>query len=186
MTLHRQLLLALVAVSSVAVPPTDAQEASFEEFERVGVVELTVAIERQSGWQFDRPPPTVTPGELVLRVDGVEVPVSSIDSPVSDGVEWQLLVYFDLALSSPELVRSSAELLGAAAENLTTLGAVEVVVAGPEPRRLLAAPSNPALVDEALSGLLREPGAGDRLMTIRSGLCQAGELMADEKRELAG
>jgi tetratricopeptide (TPR) repeat protein len=180
----RATLVPFLLLAGLAFALARAQQGEFAGIERVRVVELTAAIERQNGWQFEGPRQPVTPDQLELWIDGVEHSVASIET-LKSASNWKVIIYFDLVLSSAELVRASAETLGANAESLTALGPVEIVVSSPEPRVLLPASSDSVLVDEALSGLLWNSGTANQILDIRSRLRPAADLPDAERFGLA-
>ncbi len=90
---------------------------------------------------------------LQVLLDGApqEVVLTGPVAGMPDG--WRLVVYFDPALASPAGTRRAVAALSAAADRLTGVGSVEVVVADPLPEALLEASRDPDELREALAEL---------------------------------
>ena len=60
---------------------------------------------------------------------------------------WEIVLYFDLALSAPGTIHAATAALADQAQTLTRLGSVEVIVADPTPRILLPPTRNADQLD---------------------------------------
>jgi hypothetical protein len=120
--------------------------------ERLSVREVEVV--------FD--PPQLPPGRKRLSdlkpedlqvVDGGQVrPVTRLEAVAAGGASpWTIVIYFDLALARPETTFRAAVAAAERAPQLADLGAVDVVVAGPRPERLLSGSRDPARIQEVLA-----------------------------------
>ncbi len=165
------LVLALLATGSVLPVPGEGQEA-FEGYQQVRRVDVLVALERLDGWlRVDR----LLPQEFAIEdfevaLDGAAVDVHFVNESAAEAAAepWRVLIYFDLTLSGPALVASTAATLAGQAEDLVRRGPVEVVVADPAPRRLLAPTADAALLGETLAGLSLAPRGRDALTRVRA------------------
>ncbi|MGB6363128.1 MAG: VWA domain-containing protein, partial [Thermoanaerobaculia bacterium] len=81
--------------------------------------------------------------------------------------DWQVVVYFDAPLSTPEGLKIAARTLARQAESLITLGPVEVVLADPLPRLFLAASRSSTEVEEALKDVPLDSFAAGELAWLR-------------------
>jgi len=101
--------------------------------------------------------------DFTVTEDGVARPVLGFEA----GKPWRVVIYVDRVLSGTRTVRAAAGLLAAQAQGLAALGPVEVVVAEPEPRQVLASTLDPVEIDEALSRLLLTGDGRDDLRSLR-------------------
>jgi hypothetical protein len=154
------LLAVLLAPLGLAAPRADADLAvapppPFAEEMVVHEVALVADLSRQAA-----PPSLVS---LLVREDGQPRAVVKIESlapprvagrtAVRGAPPWDLVLYFDRLLADSETVGHAAIALAKAAPALTDAGAVQVVVADPAPRELLAATREPMLLEETLAAL---------------------------------
>ena len=109
-------------------------------------IELSVQILDRKG----EVPRAVKAEDLTVLEDGQLRPVVEL-APVSR--PWRTVLYFDRVLSSSRTLGAAAGALAQRAPELAALGTVEVIVAEPEPREILAATRDVKLIDEALSRL---------------------------------
>ncbi|HET7433450.1 MAG TPA: hypothetical protein VFN10_01920, partial [Thermoanaerobaculia bacterium] len=79
---------------------------------------------------------------------------------------WDIVIYVDYELSGRTTTRDALRALTAQAEKLTSYGNVELVVADPAPRRLLAPTSDPKALTEALTAASKI-NARSRLSQVR-------------------
>jgi hypothetical protein len=155
---RQQLALALLASVGGAAPrggpARPAAPPAYSEEMVVHEVELVVELPREAE------APALT--SLLVREDGeprtvVKVeplaPPAGAKAPAPGGHPWDVVLYFDRRLADSDAVGRAAISLAKVAETLTDLGAVEVVVADPVPRGLLAATREPMLLKESLAGL---------------------------------
>lgn len=109
-------------------------------------------------------PTTIAAGDLELYEAGR--PVEILALAPGPQAPPRITLYFDAVLAGPGTYRRGADALAAAADELTGLGEVEVVIADPEPRSVLVTGDGLALA-ERLGWL----GASDRgrqaLVTLR-------------------
>ena len=154
---RQQLALALLATVGLAAPRVGADRPAaphaYSEEMVVHEVELVVELPREVE------APALT--SLLVREDGEPRTVVKVE-PLAPSAEakarlgghpWDVVLYFDRWLADSDAVGRAAIALAKAAETLTDLGAVEVVVADPVPRDLLAATREPMLLKESLCGL---------------------------------
>ncbi len=142
-------------------PPVRAEE-------RVTAVDLLVGFETGKDGRPLAPPANLRLSELSVRLGGRAVPLVGLEPADGAGAEpWRLAVYFDLPLASSRTVRWAASVLAERAAELVELGAVEVVVADPEPGVVLAAGRDAELLDQALSGIFVRGRGEDRLVRRR-------------------
>jgi hypothetical protein len=94
------------------------------------------------------------PGDFQVLVDGQPRDVSRAE-PVSGGgaAPWTILVYVDRVLATPATAFSSTVALADHARDLSRLGTVEVVVAGPEPGTVLAPTPETGVIRDKLAAL---------------------------------
>lgn len=104
--------------------------------------------------------------ELSVVEDGAARRVLGV-GPVPAETPWRVVIWVDRVLSGSRTVRGAAGALAAQAPALVALGTVEVVVAEPEPRVVLAPTRDVRLVDEALSRLLLQGEGRDDLRLLR-------------------
>ncbi|MFL6195074.1 MAG: VWA domain-containing protein [Thermoanaerobaculia bacterium] len=136
---------------------------------------------------FDRKgeiPRTFQASDLAVRVDGQPRAVTSL-GPVPR--PWRVVVYVDRVLTGSRTLRAAAGSLAERAPELANLGTVEVVVAEPQPRVVLAPTKDIRSVDEALSKLwLTSEGRDDvRVLRQRFREDKAEEADASERAKAA-
>jgi hypothetical protein len=152
------LIAVLLAPLGLAAPRAGADLPAappYSEEMVVHEVELVVDLPRQA-----TAPSLVS---LLVREDGQPRTVVKIESlapprvagrtAVRGAPPWDLVLYFDRVLADSEAVGHAAVALAKAAQALTDAGAVQVVVADPVPRELLAATREPMLLEETLAAL---------------------------------
>ena len=160
--------LPTLALGLALAPAAVAIGQDVHERTAVRAGELLVAIEGRTGPLRLASPVRFSPRNFEVTLGGEPVTVLSIDESieVSAGQPWEILVYVDAALSSNALVRSATGLLAGAAAELAALGTVEIVVADPDPGRLLAPTRDTSRISETLAGLsLGE--VGDDLLVVQ-------------------
>ena len=185
------IVAALVALA-LGAPPAAAQEGgpteTFSGRAQVTAVDLVIDVRDADG----RVPANLSPQDFVVLEDGEEQQVIGIDllaggwaeggavhrpvvAPPSAGDDrlaestWSMVVYVDQVLSSTGSIRRATQMLAEQAGRLTALGTVEVVVADPQPRQVLAPTRSGRLVEQALLQLGREIGGRDAIRQIRRG-----------------
>lgn len=183
MAIPRLLVCLRISLVLLAAAVSDAQEIS--DRAEVRAVDLMVAIEPSSGSLLRRSlPKAFSVQDFELTLAGQEVTVLGVEDSLEVAAKepWRVVIYVDVALSSKELVRSAAGLLAEAASDLAGLGSVEVVLADPDPRLVLAATRDESSIDRTLSGLALEPPGTDELIALRSELLRIEEVEGDLAR----
>ena len=148
-----------------------AQQPTISEEQRITSVELYVGVER--GWLKKWLTGRVDPGsgfdgdELRLTIDGERVDVSSVTTAEDLEESWQVVIFFDAVLHHQTGLRSSARALADLVPQLVGLGEVEVVVADPSPRVVLAPTRDEESLAAALSDIAFFGKAEDLLPSIR-------------------
>lgn len=175
--------LLILPVSSAAQAP-ERQGDSFQEEQRITAVDVMVEfLPTKRGFAL---PAYLAPKDFEVTYGGERRPVIDVDvvAPAqqpSSGEPWTIVLYFDLSFSNLPGVTWAATELAFAAERLTGLGPVSVILADPKPHEVLAPTRNA----EELSGVLAElalfPEAGEHeLLTLRDEVLD--ELAKDEPR----
>lgn len=75
----------------------------------------------------------------------------------SGGSQWQVVIYFDAPLATPDGLRQTARTLVRVADQLAELGPTEIVLADPQPHLYLDRSRDPVAIREALGDLIRAP-----------------------------
>ena len=156
--------LAVAAVSADAQQQPSRDDALTER-EQVTAIDLVVELTKDGKSPLE-PADGLTPEDFVVEEGGRELAVVGIDAPPSSE-PWKLLIYFDQRLASPASIRWAASTLADLALTLAELGEVEVVVADPEPRLILAATRDSVIIDQMLSGLFLEDARGSEILALR-------------------
>jgi hypothetical protein len=150
-------LLALLAVRGPAAaapaPPPAVTQAQPEPFaEKVLVREIEVVVELPDPVRESRRK-SLGPQDFQVLEDGGFRQLSKASPVAAEAGAWQVVLYFDRVLADAETVFFTANQLAQHAAQLTGLGAVEVVVADPQPRLALAGSREPKVVEQALIDL---------------------------------
>ena len=158
----------MVAAACLGVGGGEAQESVGRA--DVRALELMVAVEARSGFLRRTSPAVFSPADFELLRGGERVSVLGVDASIDEAAQqpWQILIYVEAALSSSDLVRLATGLLADSAGRLTELGEVEVVMADPTPRLLLAPSRDERQLGDTLAGLSLQPRGNDRLVALRS------------------
>ena len=146
------------ALAPDAAPPPQAPPVPSEA---TVPVELTVQVLDSKG---ELPRATVQPGDFTVLEDGQPRPISGI-SPLSQ--PWRIVIYVDRMLTGSRTLRAAAGSLAERARELALLGTVELVVAEPQPRVVLAPTQNVKAIDEALSKLWLGAEGRDDIRVLR-------------------
>ncbi|HVT16433.1 MAG TPA: hypothetical protein VHQ90_09685 [Thermoanaerobaculia bacterium] len=96
------------------------------------------------------------PADLLVIEDGRARPVLRLEPLPAKAHPWSLRIYFDLVLAHPDTVFEAAIALAYQAGELAELGAVEIVVADPGPRTVLAPSRDAPVIREALAALAEQ------------------------------
>ncbi|HRU09835.1 MAG TPA: hypothetical protein P5144_10710 [Thermoanaerobaculia bacterium] len=143
----------LVSILGLAVTlPAAAQEPPPSYEEELVVREAEVVVEPPEGMSESQRQ-ALGPSSLLLLEDGAFREITAVRPLTPDGGSWSLLIYVDTGQSGRETLARSALALARRAGRLAALGEVELIVADPEPRRLLAGTRQPAAITTALADL---------------------------------
>jgi hypothetical protein len=93
------------------------------------------------------------PAHLLVLEDGKARPVLRLEPLAATAHPWSLRIYFDRVLAHPDTVFEAAIALAYQAGQLAELGTVEIVVADPDPRTVLAPSREAAAIEEVLAAL---------------------------------
>ncbi|MES1211607.1 MAG: hypothetical protein ABUL63_04670, partial [Acidobacteriota bacterium] len=176
MTVNRRALraapLAPLALTAglflVAQKPAQRPSQTFTEQVEVREVELVVDL---AGSLSRLKKETLDPGDLVVIEDGLVRPVTRV-GPIAEGrirslrgrdeavaqPDWTIVIWVDRVLAGPDAAFYASLALSRQAERLTGLGPVEVIVADPSPRTVLAPTREPQRVAQALTDLVAQAG----------------------------
>ena len=163
----RRIVLASLGIGLLATSTITAQAAIGSQAEVVTrTVTLAVEVPRalhSTDLQAD---------DLEVFYDGVSQPAVGLRQPSAGRTgdspsDWQVVVYFDAPLSTPEGLKMAARTLARQAESLIALGPVEVVLADPLPRLFLAASRSSTEVEEALKDVPLDSFAAGELAWLR-------------------
>src|SRR6202035_5762572 len=156
------LFLLLFQAAAPAAPPITPAPAPTPTPAVPTPVQIELAVEAYPA--LGRP---FAAGDFTVLEDGAPRPVVAVSHPAPTSSPWQLLIYFDRVLVSSRTMRAAAAALAARAGELAALGTVEVVLAEPEPTRVLAPTRNAYAIDEALSRIALTGEGLDGLRAIR-------------------
>ncbi|HEX9669486.1 MAG TPA: hypothetical protein VGC93_08385 [Thermoanaerobaculia bacterium] len=113
---------------------------------------------QELGLVFEPPPrrallevPSFAPGDLLVQEDGLLRRVTRVDDEGETAGGWSLVVWIDRTLAGPETLFAAPLALAKEARRLAALGTVEVVVADPGPRTLLAPTREARLIEQVLA-----------------------------------
>ncbi|HET7433449.1 MAG TPA: hypothetical protein VFN10_01915 [Thermoanaerobaculia bacterium] len=181
------MVVLLLAVSALAF----TQEKPFTAKIDVSAIEVIAEVTDANG----RTPADLKPEDFILYEDGVEQPVVAVEplAPAASAVPpasaspatpaapavatrgpWDSLIYIDYELSSRTTVRDAVRALIAQAPVMTKYGPVEVVVADPAPRRLLAPTTDAQALAAALT-TASKLAAQSRLAIVRKQFLASNE-----------
>jgi hypothetical protein len=151
-----------------AAPAPPPRPQTFAESVEVREIEMVVDLE---GALSRLKKATLEPTDLTVIEDGLVRPVTRV-GPIAEGrirnpfgreeaiaaPDWTVVVWIDRVLAAPDTAFYAALALAKRAEALTRLGPVEVVVADPAPRLILAASREPRRVAEVLAEVAAQMG----------------------------
>jgi tetratricopeptide (TPR) repeat protein len=144
------------------------QPAPVVEIQRVTAFDLLVELTRpKKPLKSVEAPADLALDDFTVLWDGASLPLVDLATGAEDREPWRLVVYIDRVLSSNHTVRWAAMELAERARRLTELGEVEIVVAEPEPRRVLAPTRDTELIDGSLSGVFLAPAGTVELVSRR-------------------
>jgi hypothetical protein len=164
-------LLALAAVTAAAPPPPSAAgparkdaaaaagQAKPETYaEKVLVREIEVVVELPESLRESRRKALGPQDFQVLEDGNFRQVVKASPVAAAEPAPWHLVLYFDRVLADPDTVFFTANTLAQQAARLTALGAVDVVIADPQPRVALAECREPKQLEQALTELAAQAG----------------------------
>lgn len=161
-TVFIALLLALSAGTPVPARAPQDPDAHFTGEERVTAVDVVVDFDLdrlRRGKSGRGAPKKLAPADFRVLYDGEPLPVVAVEP---EAEPWTIVVYLDPVLTSSYGLAWAADLVTRHAEELTRLGSVEVVVADPVPRTVVAATRDPEHLHGVLSQVaLRQWPAGE-------------------------
>lgn len=140
--------------------PDPEPGTTFRGEQRVTAVDLVVAFEADR-----KLPRRLRPRDFTVLYDGRERPVIAVEAP---GRPWEIVLYFDLGLANSAAVRWAASALAEWVPELAALGRVEIVLADPTPRTVLAPSHDAEIIHGVLSQLALFPEGDDELVELRS------------------
>jgi hypothetical protein len=93
------------------------------------------------------------PAHILVLEDGKARPVLRLEPLAATAHPWSLRIYVDCVLAHPDTVFEAAIALAYQAAQLAELGTVEIIVADPDPRTVLAPSREAMAIEEALAAL---------------------------------
>ncbi|HKI03609.1 MAG TPA: VWA domain-containing protein [Thermoanaerobaculia bacterium] len=112
----------------------------------------------------ESPRTPLQPGDFTVLEDSQPRPVVSV-TPLPQ--PWRIVIYVDRVLTGSRTLRAAAGSLAERASELAALGTVELVVAEPQPRVVLAPTQSVRAIDEALSKLWLSNEGRDDVRVLR-------------------
>ncbi len=157
------------------------QERSFGEEKRITAIDLVLGFEVGAvrDWATNSPvPSSLRAQDFEILYDGQPRPVVALETGAG---QWQLVIYFDAALTGSAGLRWAAAALAGRSDRLTELGEVTIVVADPAPWTLLPPTRDRDLLNASLSQLARFQEGHDELLALRAQVAKAlrGERRAE-------
>ncbi len=171
-------LVLLVAAAARGQQPDAAPAAptpALSERLQVTSVDLWVGVDRGPLGVSSR----LEPAEFELHLAGESAPIAAVDKGVIGREPRRLVVFIDTVLGDQASVRWSASRLAERAGELAAIGDVEVVVADPDPRVVLAGTRDVERLSDALSGLALFAGTDAAIPLLRDEFLNVGEDDAD-------
>jgi len=156
--IHRFALLAAVLLTAQTPAPDASPPAAAPS---TVSIELSVQVLDRKG-EIPRAP--LQPGDFTVLEDGQPRPVSGL-APLAR--PWRIVLYVDRVLTGSRTLRAAAGSLAERAAELAALGTVELIVAEPQPRVVLAPTQNVRAIDEALSKLWLSGEGRDDVRVLR-------------------
>lgn len=160
------LLVLLVAAVTRGQQPDVAPPSptpTLGEHLQVTSVDLWVGIDRGSLGVGSK----LEPDELELRLAGKSAQIAAVEQVVIGREPRRLVIFIDTILGDQASVRWSASRLAERAGDLVAVGDVQVVVADPSPRVVLAATRDIERLSEVLSGLALFGGTDAAIPMLR-------------------
>lgn len=178
----------LVVAATVAAYSQPALDTPFGE--EVGVTSVDLWVGAPSGafhrWWSGSKTRQPSFDDLRLVVGGSGVTITSVETSKSDKAPWQILIWFDAALGDERGLRWAALALSERAGVLAEKGSVQMVVADPDPRLIVAPSAGKDVLEASLSDLAILGEASDQLRIHRQDFLEESlELEGEALDELA-
>ena len=144
------------------------QDRTFEEERRITAIDLVLGFESGAfrDWATQGALPSgLRAQDFEILYDGQPRPVVALEPGAGT---WQIVLYFDAALTSSGGLRWAATALAGRSAELTALGEVTIVVADPAPWTMLAATRDRDRLNASLSHLARFQEGRDELLALRA------------------
>ncbi len=167
--LRAALPLVLCAAVLISGSGLSAQQSrTFGEEKRITAVDLLLGFETGAvrDWATAKPlPNNLRAQDFEIFYDRQPRPVIALETGAG---QWQLVIYFDAALTGGAGLRWAAATLAGRSDELTALGEVTIVVADPAPWMLLPPTRDRDRLNASLSQLARFQEGHDELLTLRA------------------
>lgn len=165
------IVVAIVWISVLTVTGLGAQPGEsppFREEQKITAIDVMVQVVSRGGEKdpIGALPAYLAPEDFEVVAAGAARPVIGVSAfgpaqHAADREPWSFVLYFDRSLASPHEAGWAAAELVARVERLTDLGAVEVVVADPEPQSILAPTRDAELLGSVLAEIALFPEGDD-------------------------
>ncbi len=166
---HASLTLLFCASVLIFGARLEAQEdRTFEEERRITAIDLVLGFESGAirDWATESGPPSgLRAQDFEILYDGQPRPVVGLETGAGS---WQIVIYFDAALTGSAGLRWAATALAGRSDELTALGEVTIVVADPAPWTMLAPTRDRNQLNASLSHLARFQEGRDELLALRA------------------
>ena len=167
-------LFALIALGADGQQPDTGRVAPtpvLGERLQVTSVDLWIGVDR--GPLGTRP--RLQRDELELRLAGERAEIAALDQAAIGGAPRRVVVFIDAVLGDQTSVRWSASRLAERAGDLVAIGDVEVVIADPDPRVIVAATRDVERLHDGLSGLALFAGGEAAIPLLRDEFLDVSE-----------
>lgn len=142
-------LLPLGRSLAAQAPAPQQDQTQFQG--EIEVREVGIVVEPPDGKALG----SLRPEDILVFEDGA--PRTAVKAeplrPGSGASPWSVVLYFDRSLAQPQTIHDAALVLSRQARDLTDLGPVEIVTAGPEPKVELAATRDARSLSAILGGI---------------------------------
>ncbi len=167
----------LLAAGLAAQTPKKDDPATLVGEQRVTAVDTLLYFDRDgfSEWATgNATPQNLSAGDFEVLLGGEARPVVSLEAfehlDAARRTPWTQLIYIDCRMISTANLRSALALLHRELAQVLAMGPVEVVLADPAPRRLLASTSDRAQLEALLSRLALDTQCRDTPQSLRDEL----------------
>ncbi len=168
------MMLVFCVTALIFGPSLEAQEdRTFGEEKRITAIDLVLGFESGAfrDWATDNPVPSgLRAQDFEILYDGRTRPVVAVETAAGP---WQIVIYFDAALTGSAGLRWAAAALAGRSDELTALGEVTLVVADPAPWTMLAPTRDRDQLNASLSQLARFQEGRDELLDLRAQAVEA-------------